>query len=155
MAAKPEIQYIERFYVYGSEVAAQKELEEQAEEKKHKKANLQIHKIYIDLTALLWTAAAIVLMASMIFSASRLVQMTEQRDLMQHYVSELQANNAALRHNYRISYDLEQIREQANEIGLVPEDQVETRFIRVTLPEHKHKWTMIENIQWFFQGLFE
>ena len=155
MAAKPEIQYVERFYVYGSEAAVKKELEEQVAEKTQRKASVQVHKIYIDLTALLWTAAAILLMAAMIFSASQLTQMTRQRDLMQQYVSELQTNNAALRHNYRISYNLEEIKAQAEEIGLVPEDQVETRFIRVTIPEHEHKWTVLENIQWFFEGLFE
>ena len=155
MAGKPEIQYVERFYVYGSEAAVKKELEEQVPERHQKKAPSQVRKVYVDLTALIWTAAAILLLAAMIYSAGQLVEMTHQRDIMQQYVSELQTNNGTLKHNYRISYDLDLIRQQAEEIGLVPEDQVETRFIRVTTPEHKHKWTMLENIQWFFEGLFE
>ena len=154
MAQKPEIQYVERFYVYGSEVPAEIQQTEK-EEVVHKKEHLHVQKIYIDLSAILWTLAAVVLMATMILSGVHLTKMSAEKDLMQDYVSFLQTRNAALQHNYRISYDLEEIEKQAAELGLVPEDQVENRYIRVSVPEHEEKWTFFGNIKWFFAGLFE
>ena len=155
MAGKPEIQYVERFYVYGSEVAVQKPQEQKTFETARKPEKEQIHKIYVDLGAVIWTAAAIVLMVSMVLSGLHLNKMWQEKELMQSYVYNLQKNNSTLQHNYRISYNLEEIEKQAAELGLVPEDQVETRYIRVTVPPHEEKWTFAENVRWFFEGLFE
>ena len=154
MAAKPEIQYVERFYVYGSEAPVRK-TEEKPEEAVRKQQKPQVQKIYVDLSAMIWTVTAFVLMAAMIFSGIHLNKMWQEKELMQSYVSNLQLNNTALRHNYRISYNLEEIQKQAEELGLVPEDQVETRYIRVSVPEPSEQWTIWGNIKWFFEGLFE
>ena len=154
MAQKPEIQYVERFYIYGSEapVPAQKT---ENEENVQKKEHLHVKKVYVDLSAILWTLAAVVLLTTMILSGVHLTKMSAERDLMQDYVSFLQTRNASLQHNYRISYNLEDIEKQALEMGLVPADQVETRYIRVSVPEHQETWTTWDNIKWFFEGLFE
>ena len=154
MAQKPEIQYVERFYIYGSEVPAEN-TRDRSGEPPHRKQSQPVRKIYLDLGAVLWTAAAVVLMLTMIFSAVHLTQMWEEKELMQSYVANLQLNNSTLKHNYRISYNLEEIEKQAAELGLVPEDQVEVRYVRVTVPEHEEEWTMWGNIKWFFEGLFE
>ena len=154
MAQKPEIQYVERFYIYGSEAPVQAQSSD-TEEIVRKKEHLHVNKIYIDLSAILWTAAAVILMATMILSGVHLTRMNAEKELMQDYVSFLQTRNAELEHNYRISYNLEEIQQQAAELGLVPQDQVETRYIRVSVPEHKEKWTAWGNIKWFFEGLFE
>ena len=156
MAMKPEIQYVERFYVYGSEVAAEKLQEQQAAEQARKQQKqLQVHKIYVDLGALIWTCAAIVLLAAMVFSGLRLNRMWNEKEAMASYVSGLQLENSNLQHNYRISYDLEEIAVQAEELGLVPESEAEVRYIRVSLPEPEEKWTFWGNLRWFFEGLFE
>lgn len=156
MAHKPEIQYVERFYVYGSEVAVQEQQEQQAARQAEKaRKQLQVHKIYVDLGALLWTAAAILLLGAMLFSAVNLSRMWQEKEQMAAYVSQLQLENSDLQHNYRIGYDLDEIAVQAQEMGLVPENQVEQRYIRVTVPQHQKGWTTWGNIQWFFEGLFE
>ena len=154
MAQKPEIQYVERFYVYGSEAPVQAQKTEE-EEIVQKKEHLHVKKIYIDLSAILWTLAAVVLMTTMIVSGIHLSRMSAEKELMQDYVSFLQMRNATLQHNLRISYNLEEIEKQALELGLVPEDQAEIRYIRVSVPEHQENWTVWGNIKWFFEGLFE
>ena len=154
MAQKPEIQYVDRFYIYGSEAPAPAQKTEN-EESVQKKEHLHVKKVYIDLSAILWTLAAVVLLTTMIVSGVHLTKMSAERDLMQDYVSFLQTRNASLQHNYRISYNLEDIEKQALEMGLVPADQVETRYIRVSVPEHQETWTTWDNIKWFFEGLFE
>ena len=155
MAFKPEIQYVERFYVYGSEAPAEKQAEQQKNQKTPKLPKLEVHKIYVDLGALIWTAAAIVLLAAMVFSGLRLNRMWQEKELMQSYVANLQLNHSTLQHNYRTSYNLEEVEKQARELGLVPEDQVETRYIRVSVPEPEDDWTFLGNVKWFFEGLFE
>ena len=154
MAQKPEIQYVERFYIYGSEAPVPAEKTEN-EENVQKKEHLHVKKVYVDLSAILWTLAAVVLMTTMILSGVHLTRMNAEKELMQDYVSFLQMRNSTLQHNYRIGYNLEEIEKQALELGLVPEDQVETRYIRVSVPEHEEKWTVLGNIKWFFEGLFE
>ena len=154
MTHKPEIQYVERFYIYGSEAPAQKP-QEQKEHKFLKPQKLQVKKIYIDLGALVWTVAGVVLLSAMVMSAVNLNTMWEEKELMDSYVANLELNNATLHHNYRISYNLEEIKKQASELGLVPKDQVEQRYIRVSVPEKQDEWTFLGNLKWFFQGLFE
>ena len=157
MASKPEIQYVDRFYVYGA-AAAEKQLKQKEEpsfETARRPQKEQVHKVYVDLGAVLWTAAAMVLLAAMVFSGIRLNRMWQEKELMQSYVSNLQLNNSTLKHNYRISYNLEEIEKQATELGLIPEEEAEVRYVRVTIPEHKEKWTFFGNLKWFFEGLFE
>lgn len=153
MVQKPEIQYVGQFYVYGSEAPAPKK--KTFREMLPKTEHTKVHRVYIDLTALLGIAVAIALTAALVMGGIRLNNLWEEHNLMESYVSSLRLNHATLEHNYRISYDLEEVEKMALELGLVPESEVETRYIRVTMPEHKHKWTAWENIQWFFEGLFE
>ena len=152
MTQKPEIQYVGQFYVYGSEAAVPKKKEEkQLIPKEHKE---KLHRIYIDPLALAGIAAAIGLLAALVMGGIRLSRMWEARNYMDSYVSYLSLNNSTLKHNYRISYNLEEVEKMALDIGMVPESQVETRYVRVTVPEHKKAPTTWENIKWFFEGLF-
>ena len=152
MVQKPEIQYVDQFYVFGSEAPAKKKkLFKPAEPKK---TAVRYHKIYIDLGALLGLLAAAVLTAALVMGAINLSNQWQEHDLMEDYVSYLKLNNSTLQHNYRISYDLEQVEKMALDLGLVPESEVETRYIRVQMPEPQKPWTIWENIRWFFEGLF-
>ncbi len=153
MVQKPEIQYVGQFYVYGSEAPQPKKKKEEVLLPKERKVRL--HRVYIDLTALLGIAAAAALTVALVMGGIRLNTLWKEHNRMQDYVTSLRLDNAALQHTYRTSYNLEDVEKMAGELGLVPESEVETRYIRVTVPEHKHKWTLWENIQWFFEGLFE
>ena len=153
MTQKPEIQYVGQFYVYGSEAAVPKKKEVKQLIPKEKKA--AVHRIYIDPLALAGIVVAIGLLTALVLGGMKLSSLWEERNYMDSYVSYLQVNNSTLRHNYHISYNLEEVEKMALDMGLVPESEVETRYIRVTVPEHKHQWTAWENIKWFFEGLFE
>ena len=152
MTQKPEIQYVGQFYVYGSEAVAPKKKEVKELIPKEKKEKL--HRIYIDPLALVGIVAAIGLLTALIMGGIRLTRMWEQRNYLESYVSYLSVDNATLHHNYRISYDIKESEKMALDMGLVPESEVETRYVRVTVPEHKQEPTVWENIKWFFEGLF-
>ena len=152
MTQKPEIQYVGQFYVYGSEAVAPKKKEVKELIPKEKKEKL--HRIYIDPLAIVGIVAAIGLLTALVMGGIRLTRMWEQRNYLESYVSHLSVDNATLHHNYRISYDLKEIEKMALDMGLVPESEVETRYVRVTVPAHKQEPTLWENIKWFFEGLF-
>ena len=153
MQRKTEIQYVDQFYVYGSEALAAKKKQEKLvlPREQHQK----VHKIYIDPVALLGIVSALVLLTALIFGAVKLNTLWQEHHAMENYLSELRLENANLEHNYRISYDLEDIKTMASAIGLVPQEEVETRYVRVTMPAPKPKHTRMDDIKWFLNGLFE
>ena len=137
MNQKPKIQYIGQFYVYGSEARAL-ELEEKRKQVKTRLplAKLEsIEKIYIDPVALVGIAVAVVMLVVMILGAVQLHDDWNAYQQMDDYVTTLRAKNAELTLNYRSLYDLEDIEMKALAMGMVPEDQVETRSVNVTVPE--------------------
>lgn len=156
MIQKPEIQYVGQFYVYGSE--AQK-LEVKKERKKAKTrlplARLEkIEKIYVDPVALVSIAVAIVMLAVMIVGVLQIRDDWAEYEAMSRYVSQLNRENAQLSRDYRESFDLEEIQSKALGLGLVPESDVERISITVTVPEPEPERTWIDDLIWFWEGLF-
>lgn len=156
MIQKPEIQYVGQFYVYGSEA---RKLEAKKEQKKAKTrlplARLEkIEKIYVDPVALVSIAVAVVMLAVMVVGALQLQEDWAEYEAMSGYVSQLKRENAMLSREYRESYDLEEIRAKAQGLGLVPESDVEHISITVTIPEPEPERTWIDDLVWFWEGLF-
>lgn len=155
MIQKPKIQYVGQFYVYGSE--AQK-----LEAQKRKKAKTRLpaarmekaDKIRLDPVALVAITVAVVMLIVMALGLVQLYSDWTEYQAMSVYVSKLNRENAALTREYRDSYDLEEIRIKAVGQGLVPESQVPVRVIQVTEPESEPELTWLDNLVWFFQGLF-
>ena len=77
-----------------------------------------------------------------------------QYEQMSNYVSRLNQNNAELERTYRDGYDLEDIRDKALALGMVPVEEVPSRTITVTLSQPKPERTLWDDIVWFFGGLF-
>lgn len=153
MVQKPEIQYVGQFYVYGSEAVAPKTKKAVREilPKEHKQ---KLHKVYIDPVALIGIAAAVTLLVALVMGGIRLNSMWNAHNEIRSYVSNLKLDHATLEHTYRTSLNLEDIQAKAQAMGLVPEADVQTVTVRVTMPEPKPETTLWDDIQWFFQGLF-
>lgn len=156
MIQKPEIQYVGQFYIYGSE--AQK-LEVKKERKKAKTrlplARLEkIEKIYVDPVALVSIAVAVVMLVVMAVGMLQLREDWTEYEAMSGYVSRLRQENAQLSRDYRESFDLEEIRAQALGLGLVPESEVTSFSVTVTVPEPEPERTWIDDLIWFWEGLF-
>lgn len=155
MIQKPKIQYVGQFYVYGSE--AQK-----LEAKKRKKAKTRLpmarlektDKICLDPVALVAIAVAVVMVIVMAAGLLQLYFDWTEYQTMSAYVSKLNQENATLTREYRDSYDLEEVRTKATGLGLVPESQVPVMVIQVTVPEPEPEPTWLDELIWFFQGLF-
>ena len=155
MNQKPKIQYIGQFYVHGSEARAL-----EMEEQKKPRTNLPlvkleaIEKIYVDPVALAGIAVAAVMLVVMILGAVRLQSDWVRYEQMSHYVTELRTENAQLMHNYRSSYDLEDIEMKALAMGLVPKSELKTVTVSVTRPEIAPEMTWDQKVVRFWNELW-
>ena len=156
MVQKPEIQYIGQFYVPGSEaqVLAPKQKKKKAKTKLPVAKREQEKVIYIDPVALMGITVAVVMLIVMVLGALQLRNDWAQYEEMSDYVSRLNYDNAELERTYRAGYDLEDIRDKALAIGMVPVEEVESRTITVTISRPEPEPTLWDDVVWFFSGLF-
>lgn len=107
----------------------------------------------LDPLALCATAVAAVMMLLMAVGIAQLGSAHRQKQVMADYVTQLEAENAALGQTYADGCDLEAVAELAENLGMVPVSQVETVHIQVTLPEPPPP-TFWQRIAGFFADLF-
>lgn len=154
MVQKPKIQYVGQFYVYGSE-ARQLAL---AEEKKKAKAKghnpQQVQITYVDPVAMVSIAVAVLLLAVMVLGTVQIYQDWEAYEQMDTYVSYLNKTNAKLESKYRAGYDLEDIRIKALAMGMVPQEELESRAVTVTVPEKAPEISRIQTLKETLENLF-
>lgn len=157
MVQKPKIQYVGQFYVHGSEARA---LEHQLQHKKPKTrlplAQLEkIEKVYIDPVAVAGIAVAVIMLITMVVGALQLRDDWRAYEKMENYVSYLQSENARLTHEYRRSYDLDEIEMKALAMGMVPKKDMEVVNVTITMPVPEPELTLEDEILRFWYGLWE
>ena len=156
MTRKPEIQYVGQFYIHGSEAKVL------APEKEQKKAKTilplqyleKIEKIYIDPVALIGITVAVFMLVVMVLGVVQMQNAWAEYDRMERMLDGLQTQNMSLKQQYRSSYDLNDIREKAIALGMVPVEEVQHMTLNVTVPVQQPEPTWLENVVWFLEGLF-
>lgn len=157
MIQKPEIQYVGQFYIHGSEAR------KLAQVKSRKKAKTRlplvrlerVEKVFIDPVAILSITVALVMLAAMVVGVFQLRTDWAQHESASAYLSQLKKENAALNREYQSSYDLEEIQSKALGLGLIPIEEAQTRTVVVTVPEPEPETTWLEELRWFWNGLWE
>ncbi len=156
MAQQPDIQYIS-FYMDGS---AAKKLQRQtlrraeAPSPRYRKASRRV--IRIDPVAIVGIAASLVMLAAMLVGLGQYESYMQKSAQMSQYIDQLQQENAQLQKTYDEGYDLENIREIAEAVGMVPAESVEHFRVDVQLPvpEPQPEPTLWESAMAFLAGLF-
>ena len=155
MANKPQIQYIHQFYTAGSE--AQKVAPAHAPRRSHstlpKVAPREKIRVLVDPVALGGVVVAIAMLVLMVVGMVQYSHACEQHAVMEKYVTQLRDDNARLEHTYRSGFDIEEIRQQANALGMVPVSEAMTIQVEVTVPQPEKEPTLWDEIVWFFGGL--
>ena len=121
MARGNEIRYIQ-FYTDGS-AARQFEPKPQQPKKKLQQPRPRRRKkivLYVDFIAVAGMLVAGVMLLMMLVGMSGLTRINEEVSRLEAYVAELENENLELHKTYREGYDLDQIREQALEMGMIP-----------------------------------
>lgn len=156
MARQPEIQYV-RYYTYGS-AARQLEPEivrknkvglPQPKVRKDKRTVIHFDPIYL---CAMFVAGAMLL--TMVLGLVHLGIANAEAAQMESYVDSLYRENDRLTKAYEESYDLEEVKQQALQMGLVPMEQVEHIALQVQLPENEPELTVWEQFAMFWTELF-
>ena len=154
MARQPEVRYINA-YISGS-VAYQPERKPQKKQTvrlpKARKAKRKV--VVVDVAALGGIVAAVVLAIAMIVNVVQLNQAQAEANQLRAYVESLQAENAQLQDTYASNYDMEEIRDIALTIGMVPAEQVTHLQMQMVHPQVVKEPTAWESFWAFMVGLF-
>lgn len=154
MTQKPKIQYIGQFYVHGSEARAlQRQQQKKAKTKLPQVRHQQIQRIYVDPVALTGIVAAVCLLVAMTLGALRIQDDWAEYAVMKDHVYELKQQNLVLNHQYRGTYDMEEVRSKATAMGMIPKEEAQTRTIQVTVPTPEPERTWLDDVKWFIDGL--
>ena len=156
MARQPDIQYV-RFYTAGSaarklEVVSEPQKKVQLPKPKVRRQRSQV--IRIDPIALCAVAVALFMFAAMVAGVVELAVVSIRADKMESYAAQLQSENTQLRETYESGYDLEEVREKALAMGMVPADQVEHITVRVETKQPEPEPTFWEELGMMIAELF-
>lgn len=155
MARKPDIQYVDKFYVHGSEARV---LELKPQKRKAKTvlpetAPVKEKVIRIDLLSLSAIAVAVTMIALMVVGCFQLKAAFDRSVAMSHYVISLQNENLDLSKTYYAGFDAVDIEQKALALGMIPKENALVLKISGTIPVEAPAPTLWENITWFMKGL--
>ena len=156
MVKKPEIQYIDKFYVHGSEA--------QVLELKPKKRLIRTVlpvsapdktiRIPVDPVAICGIVVAVALMVALVLGTVQYVRVCREYRSMMDYVVTVQNKNVVLRESYKSQMNLEAVEQRALELGMIPIEQADKITIRPELPVPEPEMTIWDEIEWFCKELF-
>ena len=155
MVRKPDIQYIDKFYVHGSEA---KVLELKTEKKKTKTVLPKFYPqketvVRVDVLSMCAIAVAVTMVVLMVVGAFQLKASFARCDAMSDYVIALQNENVELTEQYYAGFDAEDIHWKATALGMIPMEDAKTMTFKVVMPEEEPVPTLWENVEWFLKGL--
>ena len=110
--------------------------------------------IPVDMVAVGGILAAVVLSIMLIVGLVQMNQAQQEAKMYKEYALSLQQENKALQDTYNSSYDLEEIRDIALTMGMVPVEQVEHVTMQVVTPQVVQEPTAWESFWVFFLGMF-
>ena len=132
MARRSDIQYVQ-FYTDGS---AARQVEPKPRQPKKKLQQPRPHRrkkivLYVDFIAVAGMLVAGVMLLLMLTGMSGLNRLNREVTRLEGYLAELERENLELHQTYREGYDIDQIREQALEMGMIPATRATTVTIQV------------------------
>ena len=156
MTEKPDIQYISRYFVPGSDApqVAPKFREKKTETALPEALPQKVVTLHMDPVAVCSVVVAVVLLVIMLVAVVQFEQVCHDFQSMEIELTQLRDENVNLKHDYHANLDLTFIEEQAVALGLVPVSDVQTIRVQVTIPPVEPEPTRWDDFIWFLEGLF-
>ena len=155
MAVRTDIQYVQ-FYTDGSTARKleQKQQTKHAATPRYRKAKRKV--VVVDPVAIIGAVAAVCVLVCLLVGAVQYRNLEKQTQQMNQYIQQLQQENQQLEQTYRDGYYLEQIRDIAESLGMIPADQATQVTIQVQVPQEEAQVEMSlwESFTTFLAGLF-
>lgn len=160
MAQKPykhNIEYIQKFYSPGSEakvIEFKPVYQEPVKPALPKQEKEPVTTLCIDPIAFCGVMVAIVMLVVMVAGLIQFNVVSQDFEVMENYVYQLREDNILLSQQYKAGYDLEEMEHTARALGMIPVEEAQTISIQVQVPVREAEPTFIDNLVWFFSGLF-
>lgn len=155
MALRADVQYVS----YGIDGTAAKKVERHVGEGhaapvyKRRKAEHKV--IAVNPLALAGMALSVILLVAMVVGLVQYQQVLEDSRQMSQYVQQLQQENVQLEQTYRDGYDLDEIRQIAEQAGMVAAENVEQISVSVQKPEQEEaQMSFWKSLTTFLTGIF-
>ena len=159
MAQKPykyNIEYIQKFYSYGSEAKVIEFQPVNPDPEKPvvpKRQKEPVTTICIDPIAFCSIMVAVVMVLVVLAGVIQYGVISRDHAVMENYVTNLREDHILLQHQYNASYDLQKVDDTARALGMIPVSEVQTMSIRVEVPVRPEEPGFFDNLIWFFSGL--
>ena len=156
MVRKPDIEYIDKYYVQGSEA----KVIEFAPSKRTPKTTLpksfseKKTSIEVDPVALCGLVVAVVMMVVMVMGMVDFKAACEENQAMTSYVQDLRDTNVMKQYTYHTGYSAVQVEEAAKVLGMVPVSELPVVALSVTVPEAEEGYTPWGDFLWSMSCLF-
>jgi hypothetical protein len=160
MAQKPykhNIEYIQKYYSYGSEakVIEFKPLRQKSQKPAVPKREKEpVTTVCIDPIAFCGMMVAVVMVVVLLAGILQFSAVSQDHEIMENYVMQLREEKILQQHQYKAGYDLDEIEVTARALGMIPIGEAETISLRVEVPARQEDPGFFENVIWFFSGLF-
>lgn len=159
MALQPDIQYVPFYYVEGN--TARKAERRAAPAKAApvpapKRRRSRRKTVAIDPVAISGLLAVVVLLCAIMVSFVQYGLSAQRNARMSQYISQLESEQAQLQQQYEAGYDLDDIRDIAGALGMIPAEDAPQIQIDVTQPQQQEQTQLSfwESIATFLAGLF-
>lgn len=154
MAMQPEVRYINAYVSGNVAVQPEKMPQKQSSARLPKARKQQKWLIQVDLVAIGGIMAALVLSIMLVTGLVQMNQAKHDAKVYREYATSLKLDNTKMRDTYASEYDLNEVRDIAMNMGMVPVEQVEHVTMQVVTPEVVQEPTAWESFWAFFLGMF-
>ena len=154
MAMQPEVRYINAYVSGNVAVQPKKMPQKQSFTRLPHAKKAQKWLIPVDMVAVGGILAAFVLSIMLVVGLVQMNQAQREAKMYKEYAMSLKQDNAQMRDTYASEYDLDEVREIAITMGMVPVEQVEHVTMQVVTPEVVEEPTAWESFWTFFLGMF-
>ena len=153
MARYPDIRYIQ-FDICGNPACKPELRNNKNPRPAHQAVTGKRRNIYIDPLAIGGIAVAIVMLVLMLVGFAQLGEAGQQAEQLAHQVEQLRQKNEELLQERAENVDLEELRWQAEALGLVPLEQVEHITVKAPIEEAEKSVEGWGQFYSFLAGLF-
>ena len=158
MALQPDIQYVPFYYVEGNTA---RKTERRAAPAKAAPVPAPTRRrsrrktVAIDPVAIAGLLAVVVLLCAIMVSFVQYGLSVQRNAQMSQYITQLEAEQAQLQQQYEAGYDLDDIRDIAGALGMIPAQDAPQIEIDVTVPQQEQtQMSFWESVATFLAGLF-
>ena len=134
MARSNEVRYI-RYYSAGSTAQKLELPREQASLPKPKVRRPAKPVLRVDGLAAVGTVVAAIMLICMVVGFVQVCHTNQQVQQLQEYVAALELEQDALKKEYKMGYDLDEVRLAAQSMGMIPQEQAQRITVSVKEPE--------------------